>query len=58
LAGQLRLWKIGDRSATGGASMMAPIAQRLNDDQIAAVSAYFASLSPGAQEARLQSATQ
>jgi cytochrome c553 len=56
LAGQLRLWKIGDRPATGGASIMAPIAQRLNDDQIAAVSAYFSTLSPETQEVRLQAA--
>jgi cytochrome c553 len=51
LAGQLRLWKTGDRPATGAASIMAPIAQRLNDDQMAAVSAYFGSLSPETQTA-------
>jgi cytochrome c553 len=43
LAGQLKLWRAGHGPQTQGAVMMAPIAQRLSDEQIAAVAAYFAS---------------
>lgn len=45
IAGQLRLRKMGHVPATDGAAIMAPIAQRLSDRQIDAVSAYFATAS-------------
>jgi cytochrome c553 len=41
LAGQLRLWK-RRHTQTQGAALMAPIAQRLSDEQIDALAAYFA----------------
>jgi cytochrome c553 len=44
--GQLRLWRDGWRTRTDNEAIMAPIAQRLNDEQIEAVAAYYASL-PG-----------
>ena len=44
MAGQLRLWGAGHHAATGGGAIMAPIAQRLSDHDIAAVTAYLASL--------------
>jgi cytochrome c553 len=53
MAGQLRLRKAGYVLGTDGAVVMAPIAQRLSDDQIDAVSAYFAALSPEPRDARL-----
>jgi cytochrome c553 len=42
MAGQLKLWRAGHAPQTQGAAMMAPIAQRLSDEQIEAVSDYFA----------------
>lgn len=53
MAGQLRLLRLGHMPQTPGAPMMAPIAQRLSDDQITAVSAYFASVQPEIHEAEL-----
>jgi cytochrome c553 len=44
-AGQLALWRAGHHASTGGGAIMAPIARRLSDDDIAAVTAYFASIS-------------
>ena len=52
MAGQLRLLRAGHVPQTAGAAMMAPIAQRLNDEQIEAVSAFFAAAGPE-QEATL-----
>lgn len=43
---RLMLWKRGVRAATGGDAIMAPIARRLTDQDIAAVSAYFTSVKP------------
>jgi cytochrome c553 len=51
LAGQLRLWKSAHAPQTRGAALMAPITQRLRDDQIESVSAYFASIPPLARRA-------
>jgi len=42
MAGQLRLWKAGYVPQTQGAALMAPVARLLSDDEIEAVSAYFA----------------
>jgi cytochrome c553 len=53
LAGQLRLWRSGHVPQTAGAPLMAPIAQRLSDDQIHAVSAYLAAVTPRVHEALL-----
>jgi cytochrome c553 len=44
LAGQLKLWRMGHGPATAGAPLMAPVAQRLSDDQIDAVSAYLSTV--------------
>ena len=44
MEGQLRLLRAGHVPQTAGAPMMAPIAQRLNNEQIEAVSAYFAAV--------------
>ena len=44
MAGQLRLWRAGHHAATGGGAIMAPIARRLSEQDIAAATAYFASL--------------
>ncbi len=44
LANQLRLWRKGVNTATPGAEIMAPIAQRLDEAAVDAVAAYFASL--------------
>jgi cytochrome c553 len=52
IAGQLRLLRMGHVPATAGALLMAPVAQRLSDKQIKAVSAYFASVPPQIHEAR------
>jgi cytochrome c553 len=52
-AGQLRLRKTGLGPTTDGAAIMAPIVQRLSDDQIDAVSAYFATVPPEPREAHL-----
>jgi cytochrome c553 len=53
MAGQLRLLRMGHVPATAGAPLMAPVAQRLSDDQINAVSAYFASVPPRILEAQV-----
>jgi len=52
LAGQLRLWQRGlnQRSATG--AIMAPVARRLSEADIAAVSAYFADIPPRQEAGR------
>ncbi len=42
MAGQLRLWKAGHNDTTDGGALMAPIAKRLSDPDIDAVSRYFA----------------
>ncbi len=42
LAGQLRLWRNGQRLEAGASAIMAPIAQRMTDEQIAAVSEFYA----------------
>ncbi len=53
LAGQLRLWKSGHNAKTDGAAIMAPIAVRLSDVDIDALSHYFAgSTSQKAAEAQ------
>ncbi len=44
MTGQLQLWRAGHHASTDGAAIMAPIAQRLSDHDIAAVTAYLASL--------------
>lgn len=44
IAGQLQLWKKGIRGRGDYAGIMAPIARMLDDAQIEAVSAYYASL--------------
>jgi cytochrome c553 len=44
MAGRLRRWKQGFRSGTATDAIMAPIAQLLSEQQIAEVSAYFATL--------------
>jgi cytochrome c553 len=43
MAGQLRLWKGGHNRTTDGGALMAPIATRLSESDIDAVSSYFAS---------------
>ena len=53
LAGQLRLWKAGHIPQTEVAALMAAVGQRLSDEQIDAVAAYFASVPPLASEAQL-----
>jgi cytochrome c553 len=53
MAGQLRLWRAGHIPATAGAALMAPVARRLSDDQITALSAYFSSVPPQIHEAQL-----
>ena len=53
MGGQLRLRRMGHGSSTDAAAVMAPIAAQLNDDQIDAVAAYFATLPPVPREARL-----
>jgi len=50
---QLRLRKAGLGPGTDGAAIMLPIAQRLRDDEIDAVSAYFATLAPLPREVQL-----
>ena len=44
MAGQLRLWKNGHHTSTDGAAIMAPIARRLSDGDIDAVTSYFSDL--------------
>jgi cytochrome c553 len=46
LAGQLRLWKSGQRTGSVQSSIMAVIAARLNEEQIESVTRYFASVQP------------
>ena len=46
MAGQLGLWKAGHHTATGGAAIMAPIARRLGDGDIGAVTSYLSGLAP------------
>ena len=50
MVGQLQLWKRGFNAISGHAAIMAPIAQRLSEQQIKDVSAYFAKLDPTAVE--------
>lgn len=45
-AGQMRLWKSGGRREGELAAIMSPIAQRLTDEQIDAVAAYYDGLPP------------
>jgi cytochrome c553 len=52
MAGQLRLWAAGHHTSTAGGAIMGPIAQRLNESDIEAVSAYFAALAPEPAGAR------
>jgi cytochrome c553 len=52
LKNQLRLWKTGLRRETATERLMDVIASRLSDEQIAAVSAYYASLKVTGQAAR------
>lgn len=51
LAGQLRLWQTGGRTSTVHGRIMAAIATRLTEQQIAAVTAYFESVAPVASGA-------
>jgi cytochrome c553 len=51
LSAQLLAWRGGKEGASPTHAIMAPIARRLNDAQIADVSAFFASLSPVPMEA-------
>jgi cytochrome c553 len=44
MVGQLALWRAGHHAETGGGAIMAPIALRLSEEDIAAVTGYFASL--------------
>jgi cytochrome c553 len=44
MAGQLRLWAAGHHASTGGGAIMAPIARRLSEPDIEAVTAFFAAL--------------
>jgi cytochrome c553 len=46
LTGQLQLWRAGLVPTTAGAALMAPVAQHLSDEQIKALSAYFATAQP------------
>ncbi len=54
MAGHLRLWKTRVGPATDAAAIMAPIAQRLSEQQIDAVSAYFATRPSEPREASLR----
>jgi cytochrome c553 len=51
MAGQLRLWAAGHHSSTSGAAIMAPIARRLSETDIAAA-AYFEALASESAGAR------
>jgi cytochrome c553 len=44
MKGQLQLWRAGHHAATAGGAIMAPIAQRLSDQDVAAVTAYLSGL--------------
>ncbi len=46
MAGQLRLWRSGHNATTDGAAVMAPIARRLSDSDIAAATTYYAHQAP------------
>ena len=48
ISSQLRLWKKGYRLGTESAAMMSLIAQRLSDDEVDAVAAYYTQLQPKA----------
>ena len=48
MAGQLALWRAGHHTATGASAIMAPIARRLSDEDIAAVTGYYGGLRAGA----------
>jgi cytochrome c553 len=50
MVGQLRLWKAGHHTSSDSATIMAPIAQRLSDDDVSAVTTYLSGL--GAAPAR------
>jgi cytochrome c553 len=52
MMGRLQRWKSGEASNTEAAAIMAPIAQLLNEQQIEAVSSYFASLPTAASAQR------
>jgi cytochrome c553 len=52
IATQLRLFQSGRRGGTKFAPVMEAIAQRLSEEQIAQVAAYFASLPPMSGEGR------
>jgi cytochrome c553 len=47
MTGQLALWRSGHHASTGSGMIMAPIARRLTEGDLAAVTAYFASLPAG-----------
>ncbi len=44
MAGQLALWRAGHHASTDSGAIMAPIARRMSERDIAAVTAYFGSL--------------
>lgn len=44
MANQLRAWQRGEKGRTGQNAIMAPIARRLNEQQIVSLAAFFASL--------------
>jgi cytochrome c553 len=54
MSGQLHLWKSGHNTATDGAAVMAPIARRLSDSDIAAVTKYYAHQAPNIAAERRQ----
>lgn len=54
MSGQLHLWRSGHNTATDGAAVMAPIARRLSDSDIAAVTKYYAHQAPNIAAERRQ----
>jgi cytochrome c553 len=54
MAGQLRLWQSGHNATTDGAAVMAPIARRLSDSDIVAVTTYYAHQAPSIAVERQQ----
>lgn len=54
MSGQLHLWRSGHNTATDGAAIMAPIARRLSDSDIAAVTTYYAHQAPNIAPERRQ----
>lgn len=46
MAAQLRMWRSGARRGDGRSAIMAPVAQRLSDEQIDAVSAFYGASTP------------